>query len=83
MLIYKRFCCGNSWNHVLQYLEESHRETQDKLNRIQNSIQSMVLQQHQVMGPKRMARGSASRDLYLVVLVLALCQVVLWLYWKK
>ncbi|KZS07155.1 Oxysterol-binding protein [Daphnia magna] len=72
-----------SWNHVLQYLEESHRETQDKLNRIQNSIQSMVLQQHQVMGPKRMARGSASRDLYLVVLVLALCQVVLWLYWKK
>ncbi|XP_059351231.1 oxysterol-binding protein-related protein 8-like [Daphnia carinata] len=72
-----------SWNHVLQYLEESHRETQDKLNRIQNSIQSMVLQQHQMMGPKRMARGSTSRDLYLVVLVLALCQVVLWLYWKK
>nr|CAH0112707.1 unnamed protein product [Daphnia galeata] len=72
-----------SWNHVLQYLEESHRETQDKLNRIQTSIQSLMLQQHQTMGPMKMMRGSPSRDLYLVVLVLALCQVVLWLYWKK
>ena len=73
----------NSWNHVLQYLEESHRETQDKLNRIQTSIQSLMLQKHQTMGPMKMMRGSPSRDLYLVVLVLALCQVVLWLYWKK
>ncbi|XP_046452707.1 oxysterol-binding protein-related protein 8-like isoform X1 [Daphnia pulex] len=72
-----------SWNHVLQYLEESHRETQDRLTRIQTSIQSMVLQQHQTLGPKKMMRGSSSRDLYLVVLVLVLCQVVLWLYWKK
>lgn len=73
----------NSWNHVLQYLEESHRETQDKLTRIHTSIQSIVSQQQQMMAPKRVPRGSTSRDIYLVVLVLALCQVVLWLYWKK
>jgi len=69
-------------------MEESHRETQDKLGRIHNTLQGLVMQQHQqhqhqLSMQKKTYRLATSRDLYLVVLVLALFQVVIWLYWKK
>jgi len=70
-----------SWSDVLHHLQESHRETQGKLVKMQSSIQSLVAQQ-QLRGPKKGGR-LPSRDLYLMVLVMALSHIVVWLYWKK
>ena len=70
----------DSWSDILRHLEESHRETQEKLGKMQTVIQSLMSQQQQ-----RSTKSGrlASRDLYLMVLVLALSHIVIWLYWKK
>ena len=72
----------DSWGDILRHLEESHRETQEKLGKMQTVIQSLVAQQQQQRSVKKIGRLQ-SRDLYLMVLVLALSHIVVWLYWKK
>jgi len=71
-----------SWVNVLEHLEESHRETQEKLLKIHNSVQSMILQQQNQLHDQQKGRRSASRDLYLVALIMGLCQVLFWLCWS-
>jgi len=74
--------CTVNWVNVLEHLEESHRETQEKLLKIHNSVQSMILQQQNQLHDQQKGRRSASRDLYLVALIMGLCQVLFWLCWS-
>jgi len=73
----------HSWGEILHHLEESHRETQEKLAKMQTVIQSLAAQQQQQQRSVKKTGRLSSRDLYLMVLVLALSHIVVWLYWKK
>ena len=81
LLIDLTFCY--SWTKVMEHLDETRRETREKLTKIHNTLQSLIMQQQQHHQSFQKANRLASRDLYLVALVLALCQIVVILYWKK
>lgn len=72
-----------SGSHAFQYVEDSLKEVQDRLGRLHTSVQSLALQQQHLINYRKTHRSATSRDLYLVVVVMILCQIALWLTWKK